>query len=244
MTMPAFVSKGTAATTLGDICAATWSLAPTLPGTINAGDIIVLFVGLTVPAGTVTSFTTPSGYTLGASSGSGAAEGAAYYYKVAAGTEDGSTVTMDGSFDSFSAARVIAQAYVFSNSGAGGYHAVGGTNTGSSTTPAFTSLTTTEANELAVGLVWAGVNTTIGNPTGETGGDWTEAAAEDVASSRLLQCQTAGMASAGTLSGGTATLGSTGPWRTFSFALKEAAAAGIANKFVKGNRAVARASFF
>ncbi|TXH52533.1 MAG: hypothetical protein E6Q97_15425 [Desulfurellales bacterium] len=226
MTMPAFVSKGTAGTSIGDVCSGEYSVDTTLPGSINSGDVIVILFGGNGILSTIDSADTPSGYTAGLSTGIGTTVAAAMFYKVANGTEDSTTVTVSGFFGGSTAARVIAQSYVFSGSGTGGYHAVGGTNSGSSTTPSFASVTTTEANELAVGLMFAIVNTTVGDVTGETGGNWTEAAAEDTSSTRVVQCQTAQMASAGTISGGTMTLGTGGPWKTLSFALKEIVAGG------------------
>jgi len=225
MPTPAFVAKGTAANVSGNISDGTWSLAPTLPGTIDAGNIIIIFVGGYSQAGSIDSFDTPSGYTLGAQSGIGNDQAAAYFYKVADGSEGSSNVTCSGTFFGDTYGRIIAQAYVFSNTDAGSFHAVGGTNTGTSTTPSFASVVTTLSNQLAVGLVWARLSTTIGSMTGETGGDWIEAAAEDTASTRVLQCQTATMNSAGTISGGSTTITSSVGWRTFSFALKEASTA-------------------
>lgn len=225
MAMPAFVSKGTVGAGFGDICAGTWEANTTLPATINAGDIIVLFVGARCPTGTIDSFDTPSGYTAGESSGVGEVQAAAYFYKVAAGTEDSSVVNLTGTFFDSIPSTVLAQSYVFSGSGTGGFHAVGGSSSGSGTTPSLPAVTTTEANELAVGLIWAAVSTTINSSSGESGGDWIEAASEDTGTNRLLQCQTANMASAGTITGGSSTLGSSGAWRSFSFALKEIGAA-------------------
>lgn len=215
MTIPAFVSKGTVGSGSG---ASSWSASTTLPGTINAGDIIIIFVSAITFAATVDSINTPSGYTLGNSAGVGGLTAAAYFYKVADGSEDSTSVTSTGTASGFVFGDV--QSYVFSNSGTGGHDACGGSNSGSSSNPAFASLTTTTSNALAVGLTCANNTVTIGSTTGETGGNWTEAAAEDAPTS-MLQCQTAQMVSAGTLSGGTSTLSLSAEWFTFSFALRE-----------------------
>ncbi len=240
MTMPAFLSKGTAVSHVGDACTGFYSGDVTLPGTIVAGDIIVILVGARVFSGTIDSIDTPSGYTLGASHGVGGTTAASYFYKVADGTEDGTTVTTSGTFNSFFMLGG-AQAYVFNNSGTGGFHAVGGTNSGTGTSATIASVVTTEANELAVALLYTTLSTTPGSATGETGGDYTEAVAED-SPQPTLQIQTAQMASAGTISGGAITIGST-EWKTFSFALKEITSS-IPNKLVRGNFAVKRASSF
>jgi hypothetical protein len=221
MTMPAFLSKGTVGNATYDSCAGTFTAETVLPGTIVSGDIIVLFVGtgISFGGGTIDFFDSISGYTQAATTGTGSGEAAAYYYKVADGTEDGTVVTVTGTFNNILMSGVF-QSYVFNNSGTGGYHNVGGTSTGTSATATFSNVVTSEANELAVGLLFTKVDTNPGNNSGETGGDWTEAAEDDGGGAGTLQCQTAQMASAGTLSGGNTSITST-VWKTFSFALKE-----------------------
>lgn len=242
MTMPAYVSKGTASAPSWDSCLGTFDFSVTAPGVINAGDIIVYAIFVTVlGANTVDGFSAPAGFTEAYSTGIGANKFRYVGYKVAAGTEDSSSITAQ--ISSTGGGTALGQCYVFSGSGTGGYHAVGGTNSGTSTSPAFASLTTTEANELAVGFVFAEVSSGVAESTGETGGNWVEKA-EDVTGLRTIELQTANMASAATISGGSSTI-SSAAWTTFNFALKEiGGAAGIPNKVIGSNFAVKRANFF
>lgn len=84
------------------------------------------------------------------------------------------------------------------------------------TTIAPVSLTTTGPNRLAL-TFFSGLSTsTIGDISGETGGDWTEATAEYTNAttfSAFMQVQSAQLTNAGTLSGGTATLGTSSTQR-------------------------------
>lgn len=222
MTIPAYSSKGTASDATWDSCLGAFSHSVTAPSVVDAGDILVYVIN-TRTLGTVDGFTAPTGFTTAYDSGTGANRHRYVGYKVAVGTEDSSSITATVSATSGGAS--IAQIYRFVNSGTGGYHAVGGNNSGTSTTPSFANVVTTVSNELAVGVVFIDNNTTAGDVTSETGGDWTEAAQDNSSGASAIQVQTAQMASAGTLSGGTLTLGTSSGWVTFSFALKEVVAA-------------------
>jgi hypothetical protein len=242
VTIPTFRGKGTADAGSYDTCAGSWETTVTLPATIEAGDILVILAACNTFSGTVDSINTPSGWNLGDSSGVGGVFASSYFYKVASGTEDGSTVTIDGMFTGFFC-QPASQSYCFKDSGTGGFHAVGGKSDGTGTSLTIPSVTTTEANELAVALLCISQSTTLGDSSGETGGNYTEVAAEDAPTGITLQCQSAAMASAGTITGGTATAGASGTWMVFSFALKEITSS-IPNKLVRGNFAVKRASSF
>lgn len=61
-----------------------------MPATVNAGDLLMMQIA-TIANGAVT---TPSGWTLMSSVSLGAVQYVSWYYKVAAGTEGGTTVTV------------------------------------------------------------------------------------------------------------------------------------------------------
>lgn len=173
-------------------------------------------------AGTDT-VTTPSGWTLVRSGNidSPTKSGMQYIFKKTtpmSGSETGNvTITITGGND-----RKIARMYGFdgSNNTDEGGAAVADNNT---SVPAG-SVTTSGANRLALHFLALFAATTVGNFTGETGGDWTEAVAEH-SNVATLQLQTANMASAGTISGGTVTPGAGGAYSTITAALQEASAA-------------------
>ena len=82
---------------------------------------------------------------------------------------------------------------------------------GTGTTIDSVELTTNGANRLGVHFVGVAAEQTLGNFTGETGGDWTEAVAEFASATgatATLQLQTAEMVAAGTIDGGTITISS------------------------------------
>jgi hypothetical protein len=82
-------------------------------------------------------------------------------------------------------------------------------------------------NELAVCIITLTSNTTVTASTGESGGDWTEAAAEDGGTVTTYDIQTAALATAGsTISGGNATSGVSTTFRNVGFLVKELVAGG------------------
>jgi hypothetical protein len=76
------------------------------------------------------------------------------------------------------------------------------------TTVTAPDVTTLGANRLALNFVNLRTAQTLGDFTGESGGDWTEVA-EYVATTMTLQLQTAVLTSPGTITGGTQTVSST-----------------------------------
>jgi len=92
---------------------------------------------------------------------------------------------------------------------------------GTSTSVLDTGVTTNGADRLALQFIGLASNQAIGNLTGETGGDWTEAVAEyqdATGSTATLQLQSASVTSAGTIDGGTVTVTSVG-WGVIGTAL-------------------------
>jgi hypothetical protein len=194
-----FVSAGTGSGTTGNP-------TPAYPSGLQANDLLLLQV--TVNDGTTTP-TTPTGWALlyGPDTvGSGGITGRQWiYYKFSTGSETGTlTVTIGGT------SAKTACMYAFRNVATSNF--VESTSFNAPTTPASTipasSMTTTGAKRLAVSFNYVMANYAIGSFTGETGGDWAQptgaitqyGTGTNVAT---IQLQTATMASAGTISGGT-----------------------------------------
>jgi hypothetical protein len=101
---------------------------------------------------------------------------------------------------------------------------------GSSVTVADIAVITNGTDRLACQFVAIGANQATASFTGETGGDWTEAEAEyatATGATATLQLQTASVAAAGTIDGGTQTI-SSADWGCIGTAIIPTAAAGTA----------------
>lgn len=241
MATPTYIANSTAVSASDDPCTFIATMTLTHPATITAGDILIVIVNANSSdtADTVGGLT---GYSTIYENGAGTTRLVGAYYKVADGTEDGSTIDVTVSFSGTLNSRALSVMYQFS---AGTIDlTVGAANSGTSSTPGFASTTTNAANTLLIGIMWWATSTTINSHTGETGGDWTEVVAEHTSIGNGIQVQTATMASVGTISGGNSSLGVSTTWRNYTFALEEAAAAGIPNKVIGSNFAVNRANFF
>lgn len=84
------------------------------------------------------------------------------------------------------------------------------------------SITSTVADCLAMAFAAVNLSQAIGNPTGASGGTWAEASQFSSAASAEFLVETAGLASAGTISGGTIDVTTNG-WAISGFALLPAA---------------------
>lgn len=117
---------------------------------------------------------------------------------------------------------------------------------GTSATAADASVQTLGPDRLALNLVAANDDVTIAAFTGQSGGTWVEAVAEyadPAGTDGAIQLQTAAMASAGTIDGGTAALSLSAGWGAFGFALIGTTVADQRRpSLVNVNQAVARAS--
>lgn len=154
------------------------ALSPLCPATVDANDILVGFVFW---EGTTSAPATPADWTL--LDGPRVIESTIarmwVFGKIAAGTEDAAAVA-------FGAPAVTTQRAARIHSFSGW---VSGTITDNvpaasfaflshATDPAMPTVTTTVAGALAVAFVAQNDNNAMGNPTGESGGDWVEAVAE------------------------------------------------------------------
>lgn len=185
--------------------------------TLAASDLLVLHVAIrTLPLDTVT---TPSGWTLQWADDVDDPGTKAYTFtKVATGSESGSLVV------SFSGTNSTKSARMYSFSGTNGVIEGASTSHSNDVTLDMPSVTTAGVDRLAVALITIRDTRAVASATGETGGDWTEATAE-YAPLPTLQVQTATIAVAGTISGGSQVMAAT-PWVIRAFALQPAAAGG------------------
>ncbi len=141
------------------------------------------------------------------------------YYRLAVSGDTGMSVTIGSS------ACKIAQIYDFRNVATSGFTEGGGTTTASgssSTTISAPSVTTTGVGRLAVAFVWDVADNALSSFTGESGGTWASAStyATTSGSGAAIQLQTATMASAGTISGGSYSISQGSYWSVQDFALK------------------------
>jgi hypothetical protein len=225
MAAPSFTDAGAGVTT----AVAGAALSPAAPATVNAGDILIAQVGIrniTTSPSTPGDLTPLDGPRL---SGSGGGVGRHWVYgKIADGSEDSATFAF-GNFGGSTTNVRCARVYRFTGDNYTGQTLttiVAGFNSQSGTSASMTmpTVTTIAANGLAVALLKQDDNNTIGSATGETGGDWTEATAEFAGSAdtgMVIQLQTAAMAAAGTITGGTTSSGND-PWNTIGFYIREA----------------------
>lgn len=182
------------------------TISPTYPTGITSGMILLLQIGAVDT--TAPSITTPSGWTALTDSGVATGRQRAYW-KVADGTETGTlavTITQDSG----------AIARIYRMSAGSGIEAAGSARTAASGTGmSAVNVTTTGTLECAVQMLFAAVNTTIGDIAGESGADYTEAVAEfaSATSGSILSLQTATAAAPATITGGSATLGAAGTER-------------------------------
>lgn len=230
MTQPTRVANSTAVSAIDDPCSGfEAAMTLTYPGAISAGDILLcIFNSNSSNTSDTVGFSsdaTAAPWSLLYEAGAGTSRYIGVYYKIATGSEDGGSVTCTITFSGTTNSRCLSVIHQFTNSSEAGIDtSVGGASSGTSSTPGFHSLTTNQTNSLAVGIMWANTSTTINSHVGETGGDWTEAAAEHTSAGNLIQVQTAGMTSIGTISGGNSSLGISTSWQNYNFALEEVVA--------------------
>ena len=218
-TMPTFIAKGVASATTGT------SLTPTHPAGGMTGDIMILVVGSTAPTN-VNSITTPTTTSTPwnvkhALEGSSLDGQIAIWWRVVSTAVPSGTLTITVATPDANAA-CYAQIYLFRGLNQINPFEGGALTNGSGTTVSMPSVTTVGANRLCAAFTMVGSNTTMASATGESGGDWVEAAAEDASATGndgTLGCQIAQMAAAGTISGGSFAV-TTGGWACRAFALR------------------------
>ena len=202
------------------------TLSPGAPAGVVVGSFLALHVCVNAPATTITSFTTPTGWTAGGGDNNvGDTVGSRLFYRWATGeaADTPSVVANTDATGSYGAARI--------------YRFTGGIGSGdprddttfehqaASTTLNAVDITTTVNNSLACQFVsvLAYVDAT-GAFTGESGVDYTEAATANttVSSDMTLQLQTGSIATAGAITGGTYTLAASKMKQVIALGLKPA----------------------
>jgi hypothetical protein len=183
------------------------------PTGIGAGDTLVAHVLTKIG----TAIATPSGWTLISSGVPGDGSGFhAAFLKAATGSESGSlsVSTTDSEF-----IGVFGRMYRFTGANAS---EGAGQESGEDSTVADRTVTTSGADRLAVNLLAIEDNVTVAAFTGMTGGTWAEAVGAyetTTGGDATLQIQTADMAAAGTINGGTQTLVNSESYHVIGFAL-------------------------
>ena len=183
------------------------ALSPLCPATVDAGDILLAHVFW---EGTTDAPSTPSGWELLGSSPYVIETTIARHWlfgRIADGSEDGAAVAFGSpAVTTQRAARI----YSFSGRTAGTILELvtGFSHTSHGTDPQMPTVITTEAGNLACAFIGQNDNNSVLPATGESGGDWTEAVAEYLASltpgiAISLQICTP-TADPGTVSGGSA----------------------------------------
>ena len=201
-----YIAAGTGSGTTGNP-------TPAYPSGLQANDLILLQVTV---RDTSTTPTTPSGFTLLYGPDSTTTGRQWIYYRFSNGTESGTiTVSIGGS------TCKIARMYAFRNVALSSFTEGGGFGSGTGATISAQTVATTGIRRLAVSFVFVNDDNTLGNFTGETGGDWVSAATFTTTSGYdgAVQLQTATMASDGTISGGSYNMGASDPWGVRAFAL-------------------------
>jgi PKD repeat protein len=201
-----YVADGTGSGTTGNP-------TPAYPPGLQANDLILLQVTVRDTSNTPT---TPAGFTLLYGPDSTGTGRQWIYYRFSNGTETGTiTVTIGGG------ACKIGRMYAFRNVALSSFTEGGGFGSGTGRRIYAQDVTTTDVGRLAVSFVFVNDNNSVGNFTGETGGNWTEEAEfrTNSGSDGTIQLQTATMASAGTISGGSYRMSARDPWGVRAFAL-------------------------
>jgi hypothetical protein len=200
------------------------ALSPLSPAIVNAGDLLIIFAyyeGITTAPSTPSNFTLLDGpRTLASNIGR-----CWVFGKIADGTEDGATNALGTpAVTTMRAARCYRFTGVRSDTVANVVGGFGFAGPASTATVSDVGVTTPEPNCLAVNLITVADDNALVSYTGETGGDWTEAIAEYTSAATTpdyaQQLQTAYMATAATVDGGTQTMAAADPWGVVGFYIR------------------------
>ena len=205
----------------------TTTLPVPFPSPIASGNLILMQIAI---RNTTIGVTTPTGWTLlyGPDT-TGTTIRQWIFYKIADGSETGNlNVTVDSGN-----ILKMGRMYLFNNTDSSNFTEGGGFGSGTANTISAQSVITTGIERLAVSFVFVDDDNALDPFTGESGGDWTEGVAEYTTTSGAdgaMGLQIATMATAGTISGGTDTMGASDTWGVRAFALKPPPPAGVSNK--------------
>lgn len=150
-------------------------------------------------------------------------------WKIGDGTETVVSITTTGGATSD---RLLARVYLFT--AANGFATPPVSNISTATTGSSLNLgmptvaTTNGGNQLAVALLASSVSSTVAEATGETGGNWAEPVAESTGTNGVIAIQVSDQSASASISGGTATLGTTGVWVAVGFSVNPTVTPGAA----------------
>jgi hypothetical protein len=202
--------------------ASTGTLTPAqaVTGDLAAGDLLIVMVSIRATGGTADV----SGYTEIATHRMGTTSNGEFYIfgKIADGTESGSvTVTFPNDFG----VTKMARCYRFKNNNPASVAAAIESiaeGQGTSNTYAAQSVTSTVNLALAVQFVAVGDDNVTGSFTGESGGDYTEDATHVYTGGTggAHSVQTAELATAGSITGGTFVMAASDPWGVIGLVIK------------------------
>lgn len=199
MAAPVFESAGAGVSNAAGIGT---TLTPACPSTVNSGDCLLLHCQNWDDTQTVA---TPGGWTKISGPNDFTPVRAYLFGRLATGTEGGTTVSVVWSG---SANEHAARIYRFSGNALSStfWEALNfAADVGSIVLD--TGVTTLGTDRLALNVVGLDHATAIGPFTGQSGGTWAEATPEYAANALTLQLQTATIAAAGTINGGSVTIG-------------------------------------
>lgn len=216
ITMPSFVAAGA-----GAVQAVTQNvLQVPMPAGITTGDVVFLHLwsrtnGI-LPAAISGWFVLEADY-------AGGSRDSVVFYRIVDGTETTQTVLLSGSPNC-----VMGRSYAWrgvSGFSADGTNSVANKTNAASVSNAYAmpSITTATANRVAIFFGAADGDVAIAASTGETGGDWVEPVGEfrtSVGSDSTIFCQTADLASATTISGGSVSIGAGNDGFRLSFTIQ------------------------
>lgn len=218
--LPSYASKGA----MSGIATSGATHNVPCPAIVTAGQLLIAHL---MYENVAIAPTTPSGWTLLHGPEGTTGRRIWVFGRIADGTEDGSNIDF-GTGTPASANNRYGIIYSFNDVRSDTIANIVGdfsTSEVSSNTLADQSVTTPEADCLAVNLVGIQDDRVIDAFTGMTGGTWAEASAEDTSSAftpdQTMQIQVADMPSAGTIDGGTTSAGGAStPWNVTGFYIR------------------------
>jgi len=199
---------------------ATGTLNVPYPSSLVRNDLLVLHVSC---RNTTMTVDTPTDWTpIFSAAGAGSTTTGRHYafYKRSEGTESGN---LGVTFGTDAAVCKAGRMYFFRNVDVVTPTEGGSTSKATGTTVTAVSLVTSGDDRLGLHFLYVTDDNAVASFTGESGGDWTEAVAEFTTtqgSDACMQLQTAGLAAATTISGGTLMMVATDPYGCATVALR------------------------
>lgn len=241
-TAPSFGAAGTVG--VGDTGALTDCIAtyPTGIGNNTSGMSLFAFVFGDDGVSGSTNWNTPAGWTSIGQIGGSTRRSSNLFWKNA-NSESGTLTIVNGAGGAHGTGTSIAVIFRYSGALTSGATEAYNNSVGGTTAVAPSSITTTHLDELALCFIaFENVNT-CSSIAGNTGGTWTQDNLQQ--STYSVAANSAPLASIGTISGGSATLGAANSWHQHSVALMSTLNTvnpSLPPRYMSGNQAVNRAS--